>query len=133
MNYGCFIRNVLGQFHWYRRRQYGHWELWKLPGNYGAAWLRTRACFYTRGRGPDTRLIGGPVRCEHAWNPRCGYVALHEVLEMPEGMVCPVCRKPMPQHQAISIGDMDPYDKRPVLRLCTGQHVRIRDSLPPEV
>ena len=129
MRCGPFFRNLLGQFQWYRKRHHGHWELWTLPGNYGTAWLKTQACFYTRGHGPDPRLEGAPKQCEHSWDPRCGFVTLSDVFELPHDMMCPVCRSPIDQHEISGLSTKDPFDKRNVHRICTGQHVRIRDTM----
>jgi hypothetical protein len=120
-----WIKNLFGQYQWYRRREPGHWELWKLPHDYGYAWLKVSACFYARGHGPDPRLTGPPKCCEHYWEKNCEEVHFHEIYELPDIMKCPVCRELIVDHKLIVSGPTG-VDERPVHKICTGQLVRIR-------
>lgn len=117
---------MLGQYPWYRRREGGHWELWALPKDHGHAWLRVRACFYVRGRGPDPRLSGRPVRCEHYWVCDCSSVDEQDICELPEIIRCPVCRAPIKEH-ALCVNLPEYFlDRRPAHKICTGQLIRLR-------
>lgn len=124
MKFKLWIRNLLGQFQWYRKRQRGHWEQWRLPNNMGFAWFRVSGCCYSRGYGPDSRLKGAPVQCEQHWPHDCEYADFADIATLPDGMACPVCRQAFEKHEE------DPccraFSHDPVYRICTGQLVRVK-------
>lgn len=126
MRWFRWCANLLGQFEWFRRRSPGHWELWRLPRDRGTAWLRTSACFYARGRGPDARLNGPPLKCCHVWDEQVAYVDRDEIFEMPEIMMCPVCLRDIRTHARQPPESIEPPEILPVYRVCTGQLVRLR-------
>ena len=124
-----FVRTFFGQFSWYRDSEGGHWELWRLPDNHGTGWIKANTCFHVSGKPPMENLSGTPLSCEHYWDedrPKISTLPLY-ITELHDKFPCPVCGKPVVDHDTDPIHWWIDEDKRirPLHRICTGQVVKI--------